>query len=71
MNRDLLSKLTIYSPHMTMMGYPLIYTMIIGGPFVSIVLAAIASLGAIMFLNYLRENSHIWWIGMLYPCSYS
>ena len=66
MNRNLLSKLTIYSPIMAMIGYPLVYT-VIGGTYISIGLAAIASLGAFLFLDYLKENSRRWWIGLLYP----
>lgn len=66
MNRDLCSELLIYSPVMAMMGYPLVYT-IIGGSFISIALAIIASLGAFLFLDYLKGKSRFWWIGMLYP----
>ncbi|GAB7017131.1 hypothetical protein [Methanogenium cariaci] len=66
MKTNLLSTLTIYSPVMAMLGYPLVFT-IIGGSYISIALAAIASLGALLFLDYLREKSHLWWIGLLYP----
>ena len=66
MSTDLLSKLSIYSPVMAMMGYPLIYT-VIGGSYISIALAAIASLGAFLFLDYLKEESRRWWLGILYP----
>ncbi|WFN34151.1 hypothetical protein L1S32_09890 [Methanogenium sp. S4BF] len=63
---DLLPKLTIYSPILAMMGYPLVYT-VIGGPYIPIALAATAFLGSILFLDYLNEKCRFWWIGMLYP----
>lgn len=51
---------------MAIMGYPLVFT-IIGGSYIAIALAAIASLGALLFLDYLKEKSGRWWIGLLYP----
>ena len=53
-----------------MMGYPLIYTVILGGPYVSIALAATAFRGAFLFLDYLKENSRIWRMGLLFPASH-
>jgi len=67
MSRDVYSELTIYSLLMAITGYFLIAAMFLGGGFVSIAIAAIASLGAFLFLNYLKGKSHVWWIGMVYP----
>ncbi len=52
---------------MAVTGYFLISAMFFGGAFISIVIAVTASLGAFIFLNYLKEKSHFWWIGMVYP----
>lgn len=67
MSHDLYSELTIYSLIMAVTGYFLIATMFLGGAFLSIILAVTASLGAFIFLNYLKGKSHFWWIGVVYP----
>lgn len=66
MTGDMRTTLTIYSPVLAVLGYPLIY-MILGAPLIAIVLAAFASFGAFLFLNYQKDASRYWWVGICYP----
>ncbi|WAI02525.1 hypothetical protein [Methanogenium organophilum] len=66
MTGNLHTTLTIYSPVLAILGYPLIYT-VLGGPYIAIALAGAAALGAILLLDYVKKASRFWWVGMLYP----
>lgn len=67
MDREFYRELVIYSPVLAITGYLLFYTGFFVGPYASLILAGVSLLGSVIFLNYIRDENRLWWVGIFYP----